>query len=57
MNEAVFCDSGHALSIYASGLPQQLLLQRDDPATAAAAADVLHDALVTAGHRHAATGM
>ena len=45
------------VTIFALDLPQHLLLQLDDSAAAAAAADVLHDVLIIAGHRHAATGM
>jgi hypothetical protein len=38
-------------------LPQRLLQPLSDAAAAAAAAATLHDVLITAGHRHATTGM
>lgn len=46
-----------ALHHLAADLPQRLLQPLSDAAAVAAAAATLQDVLITAGHRHATTGM
>jgi hypothetical protein len=42
---------------FAADLSNEMLKPNSESAAAAAAAAALHDVLITAGHRHATTGM